>query len=508
MKKVLALVLAMTMLVGLAACGGSGSSQPVEPAKKEHGNEIVVGIPQDLGDSLDPYQMSSAGTREILTNVFEGLYKPNSDGDYVPAIASSCEISEDGLTYTFHLNEGVTFHNGKTLTNADLEYSFAKCAETTLDSSLPKFFANADITVNGKGQVIVQLKEAMSDIFAYISLIYIIPADYADQLTAPIGTGPYKFVSRSVQENVILEKFEEYYGEKAKIDKITCKVFEDGTALVTALNAGAIDFATHLSLDQVAGVGSDYQVIEGTTNVVQALYINNAAKPFDDIRVRQALCYAVNVDDVLQLVANGHGTKLGTSIYPSFKKYFDSSLVGYYKYDVEKAKSLLAEAGYPNGFDMTITVPSVYPIHVNTALVIAEQLKAAGINAQVQEVEWNTWLTDVYSNRDFETTVSGFDASTLTANALLERWTSGHKKNMINFANSEYDEYMTKANSTTDEAERTKLFIAASRVLTENAANVYIQDAAEFTVMNGLLDGYQSYPLYRINFASLYYTDL
>jgi len=497
----------MTMVLGLAACGNK-NEQVSTPAHKEHGNEIVVGIPQDLGESLDPYQMSSAGTREILTNVYEGLYKPNSDGDYVPAIATDYEVSEDGLTYIFHLNDGVVFHNGKALSNEDLEYSFAKCKETTLDSSLPKFFENAEIVVNGKGQLEVHLKEAMSDILAYISLIYIIPSDYTDQLTAPVGTGPYKFVSRSVQENVILEKFEDYYGEKAKIDKITCKVYEDSTALVTAINAGAIDFATHLALDQVGGVSADYQVIEGTTNVVQALYINNAVKPFDDVRVRQALCYAVNVDDVLQIVAEGHGAKIGTSIYSSFKKYFDESLVGYYEYNVEKAKQLLSDAGYPNGFDMTITVPSVYPIHVNTGLVISEQLKAVGINAKVEEVEWNTWLTDVYANRDFETTVSGFDASTLTANALLERWTSGHKKNMINFSNAEYDDYMAKANSTTDEAERTELFIAASRVLTEEAANVYIQDAAEFTVMNGLLAGYQSYPLYRINFASLYYTDL
>ncbi len=498
MKKFIALLLVLAMILGLAACGNTGS-------KSEQKNEIVVGLSQDLGDSLDPYQMSSAGTREILTNVYEGLYKPNSSGEYVPAIAREYEVSEDGLTYTFKLNEGVKFHNGKDLCNDDLEYSFKACEETTLDTSLPNFFENADILVNGKGEVVITLKQPMSDILAYLSLIYIVPCDYANQLTAPVGTGPFKFVSRSVQDNVVLEKFEDYYGEKAKLDKVTCKIYEDTTVMITALNAGAIDFAAHLTLDQVRGLGDQYNILEGTMNLVQALYLNNARAPFDDVKVRQALCYAIDKDAILEITAEGHGSKLGTSIYPAFKKYFDESLIDYYPYSPEVAKQMLAEAGYPNGFDMEIIVPSNYTPHVNVGAVIVQQLQAVGINAQLKEVEWNTWLTDVYQGRNFDATVSGFDASTLTANALLERWQTGHKKNMINFSNEMYDDMMAMANASTDEEERTACFKNAAEVLTREAANVYIQDLAEFTVINKALDGFEFYPLYKLDFSTIYY---
>ena len=498
MKKFIALLLALAMILGLAACGNQGSNV-------EQKNEIVVGLSQDLGDSLDPYQMSSAGTREILTNVYEGLYKPNSAGEYVPAIADSYEVSEDGLTYVFKIKDNVKFHNGEDLKVADLKYSFATCAETTLDSSLPNFFANASVDVSDKNEITIKLKTPMSDILAFLSLVYIVPADYKDQLTAPVGTGPFKFVSRSVQDNVILEKFEDYYGEKAKLDKVTCKIYEDATAMITALNAGAIDFAAHLTLDQVSGIGNQFVIKEGTMNLVQALYLNNAREPFDDVKVRQALCYAIDKDAILQITADGHGSKLGSSIYPSFKKYFDEKLIDFYPYSPEVAKQMLAEAGYPNGFDMEVIVPSNYTPHVNVGAVIVQQLQAVGINAQLKEVEWNTWLTDVYQGRDFDATVSGFDASTLTANALLERWQTGHKKNMINFSSEMYDGMMAMANASTDEGERTACFKNAAEVLTREAANVYIQDLAEFTAIKKGLEGFEFYPLYKLDFSTIYY---
>ena len=238
-------------------------------------------------------------------------------------------------------------------------------------------------------------------------------------------------------------------------------------------------------------------------NLVQALYLNNAEKPFDDVRVRQALCYAVDVDSILELTADGHGTKLGSSMYPAFTKYFDDSLTDYYSYDPEKAKTLLAEAGYPNGFAMTITVPSNYTPHVDVAQVLVEQLAAVGITAQLQEVEWNTWLQDVYQNRKFQSTVVGFDASTLTANAMLQRWMSDSDKNMINFSDAQYDQVMSEANATTDDADRTALYLQAEKILTEQAANVYLQDLADTVAIHKNLTGFQFYPLYVLDLSGI-----
>ena len=228
-------------------------------------------------------------------------------------------------------------------------------------------------------------------------------------------------------------------------------------------------------------------------------------KPLDDVRVRKALCYAVDVDALLTLTADGHGSKLGSSIYPSFKKYFDESLVNAYPYSESKAKELLTEAGYPNGFDLVITVPSNYTPHVNVGLALAEQLKKIGINASVQEVEWNTWLTDVYQGRKFQATVCGFDASTLTAGALLGRYESTSSKNMCGYQSAEFDRLMAEANASTDDAVRTASFRAASKCLSDDAVNVYLQDLADFVAMNKNLSGYHFYPIYVIDFSTLTY---
>ena len=282
-------------------------------------------------------------------------------------------------------------------------------------------------------------------------------------------------------------------------------IYEYSSALMTALNGGAVDLSMHLTVSQTQNLDERYNVLEGTMNLVQALYLNNAVAPFDDVRVRQALCYAIDRDAILELTADGHGTKLGSSMYPAFTKYFDDSLTDYYTYDPEKAKELLTEAGYPNGFTMTITVPSNYTPHVDTAQVLVEQLGAVGITVEIEEVEWNTWLQRTYTERDFQSTVVGFDAANLTANALLQRWTSDSEKNMINFSNAEYDSVMAQANATTDDAARTALFKQAERILTEEAANVYIQDLADMVAINKNLTGFEFYPLYVLDLSNIAY---
>lgn len=501
------LLLAAAMATALCACGGpksNGSGSDDANTSIADSNELAVGIAQDLGDSLDPYQMTAAGTREILFNVYEGLYKPTSSGDFVPAVAEECVVSDDGLTYTFTLRDGVLFHNGTAVEAADVVYSFNTCAATTIDTSLAAALSDvAAVTAEDEKTVSVTLNSPNSDFLAYVTSVYIVPDDYTEQATAPVGTGPFRYVSRSVQENVVLEKFSDYWGEGAKVDRVTLKIYEDSTTLMTALNSGAVDLVMHLTVAQTQNLSDQYTVLEGTMNLVQALYLNNAEKPFDDVRVRQALCYAVDVDSILELTADGHGTKLGSSMYPAFTKYFDDSLTDYYSYDPEKAKTLLAEAGYPNGFAMTITVPSNYTPHVDVAQVLVEQLAAVGITAQLQEVEWNTWLQDVYQNRKFQSTVVGFDASTLTANAMLQRWMSDSDKNMINFSDAQYDQVMSEANATTDDADRTALYLQAEKILTEQAANVYLQDLADMVAIHKNLTGFQFYPLYVLDLSGI-----
>ena len=443
-----------------------------------------------------------------MFNVFEGLVKPDSDGNYVCAVASDMSLSDDGLTYTFALREGVVFHNGDVCTADDVLYSFETCAATSVTSALVAALSNvSDISVEGDSLVLT-LAAPDPDFISYVSSVYIVPAGYDSQATQPVGTGPFRYVSRSVQENVILEKNGDYYGNKASLDKVTYRIFEDNNAMFTALNGGSLDLVAHLTIDQVNNLSNGYTVLEGTMNLVQALYLNNAVAPFDTELVRQALCDAVDVPAMMELTANGHGVRLGSSMYPAFGKYFDPALADAYPHDVDKAKALLTEAGYPDGFSFTIIAPSNYGPHVDTAVVLAEQLKEVGVSAEVQLVDWNTWVSDVYGGRNFEATVCGFDASTLNASALLARWESGNGKNMINYANPDYDAaYALARDPALSEAQQTEHYKECLQILSDTAANVYLQDLADFVAVNPALEGFTFYPLYVIDMSLLHYTN-
>ena len=519
-KRILAVFLVLAMLACLlCACGGAttevpGSSDETTASSGEaqtnggeraSANEIIVGIPQDL-DSLDPYQMGTAGTREVLFNVFEGLVKLSSDGSYVDAVASSHSVSEDGLTYTFTLRDGVLFHNGETVTTDDVLHSFEACAASTVNESVAAALSAAQITAQGN-DIVITLAQPNSDFLAYVSNVYITPADYADQATAPVGTGPFRFVSYSVQESFVIEKNPDYYGTPANLDKVTFKIFDSTEAELLALDAGSIDLCAHLQYDQISTLNNGYTVLDSTMNLAVALYLNNAVAPFDNEKVRQALCWAIDVDEVMAFATGGQGVKIGSSMFPNFTKYFDPALADNYGYDVDKAKQLLAEAGYPDGFTFTITYATEYEHpYGDMAAVIQQQLAKVGITVELNPIEWASWYSDVYQGRDFESTLVGFDTSVLTASGMLQRWTTGAANNMIGYSNPDYDAAFEAAQATQDDAEQTALYKQCLQILSDTAANVYIQDLAEYVVINPALEGYQFYPLYILDMSTLRYT--
>ena len=514
-KRILAIFLAAVALACLLwGCkettnGGTGASDETTPSSGEATvklKEITVGIAQDLDDSLDPYLTTAAGTREVMFNVFEGLVKPDSTGNYVCAVASDYDVTESGRCYAFTLRDGVVFHNGAVCTPQDVLYSFQTCADTTVDTAVAAALSAVE-EISAKGNVVtIRLQEANNDFLSTVANVSIVPEHYQKQATSPVGTGPFQFASRSVQENVILEKHEAYYGSPASLDRVTYKIYEDGNALFTALNSGALDLVAHLTSDQVGNLSNGYTVLEGTMNLVQAIYLNNQAKPFDNQLVRQALCYAIDRQGIMDMVADGHGTAVGSSIYPAFTKYFLPELVDKYPHSVEKAKELLAQAGYPNGFDMTISVPNNYQPHMDTAEVVAEQLREAGIRVTIQPVEWSTWLDTIYNGRQFQATVVGVDAANMTARAMLERFTSDYAKNFINYSNPAYDALFQQAINATDEATQTDLYKQMETMLADTAANVYIQDLSDLVAMRQDLGGLKFYPIYVLDLSTVYLT--
>ena len=467
-KKVLLTLVCAALTIALGACSG-------DKAGKES-SQITIGIPQDV-DSLDPHKAVAAGTKEVLFNVFEGLVKPDSEGNLNDAVAESHTISEDGKVYTFTLRDGVKFHDGTTVTAEDVKYSIDRCADTS----------NGDPLVSA---------------FLAIDSVNII-----DEKTVEIVTGPYKYVSRSPQENVILEKFDEYWGTPANIDTVKLQVIANADTIVTSLNGGSVDMFARISQAQADQLSDDFDVLEGTMNLVQAMYLNNAKEPFNDVRVRQALCYAVDPQGIMDMISDGKGTQIGSSMFPSFGKYYMEELNDLYATNIEKAKELLTEAGYPDGFSFTLTVPSNYQQHIDTAQVIVEQLKEIGVTANIQLIEWESWLSDVYSDRNYEATVVGVDASSLTAAALLSRFDSTASNNFINFNDPAYDEAYEAAVASADDDEKTEYYKECEKILAEDAANVYIQDLPSFVALNKKYGGYEFYPLYVQDFAKLYIVD-
>ena len=501
MKKKLMLFAAVfaTLTIALCACAGdkTGDSSNDE-------SSITIGIPQDLEESLDPHDAVAAGTKEILFNIYEGLVKPDQDGNMIPAVASSYEITDEGKTYTFKLRDGVKFHDGTTVKAEDVVYSLTRCADTSLGEPLVAAFSNLESVKKVDDQTVeVTLVVPDTEFLAELT-VAIIPEHNEDPDGVAIGTGPYMYVSRSIQDEIVLVRFEDYWGAKAGIKNITLKVLADSDMIVTNLQSGAVDMVCRVTTDQAAQLDDTvFNIYEGTMNLVQALYLNNAVAPFDDVRVRQALCYAVNRQAILDLGFEGKGTIVGSSMFPAFGKYYMDELSSYYTYDVEKAKSLLAEAGYPDGFEMSITVPSNYTQHVDTAQIIVEQLKEIGVTAKIKLVEWDSWVSDTYVGRDFESTVVGVDASSLTAPSMLKRFVSDNGKNFINFASDAYDENFRLAESLTDDVAKTSAYKKCEQILTEDAANVYIQDMACLVALNKKYEGYTFYPLYVQDFSTL-----
>ena len=470
-------------------------------------NSIVVGITQDL-DSLDPHIAVAAGTDEVLFNVFEGLVKPDKDGNFVEAVAESYVISEDATLYTFTLRENVKFHNGKTVTAEDVVYSLKRCAGL-LDVQDPNVLVESalsvinEIVATDERTVVLRLLQPNTELLPYLTCA-IIPCDYEDQKTHPVGTGPFQFVSYAPLESFVVERFEDYYGAKAHLNQVVFKIYANTDAAFLELMAGSIDIFPYLTQEQADQLSGKYNIEVGSMNMVQAMFLNNKVKPFDDAKVRQAVCYAIDKQEILAMLSGGRGNIIGSNMFPGLSVYYNEEPEGEYPYNPELAKKLLQEAGYDRGFSFEITVPSNYQYHMDTAQVIVEQLKEVGITVTIKPVEWATWLSEVYSGRDYQATIIGLD-SNLAPSDILKRYVSTAKNNFINYESERFDTIFEQAVNTVSTEEKIVLYHELQQMLADEAASVYLQDPALLTAVNKGLCGYEFYPVFAQDMSLVYY---
>lgn len=486
--KLLAGALVLAFAFPAAACSrgnGEGGNDSI------YGGDAVVGITQEPM-IFDPYTVEAAGDREILFNVYEGLFKYDSTGSLNPCLATDVQVSDDATQYTFTIRQGVTFHDGSELDTGDVVYSLQKASEL-----MAEFECIEDITDNGDGTVTVTLDGPNSEMLSYFTVAIIPEGSYDTIGETRIGTGPFMFTSYEAGIGIVLTRNDNYWiPELPYLDTVTFKVCADMDSGFLELQSGAIDIFPYLMTDKANQLNpQSFEILTLGSNMVQGLFLNNAVEPFDDVRVRQAINYAIDRDEIIDLTMDGAGLPLTTAMSPVMGDAYDTSLDGTYDQDIDRAVSLLEEAGLGDGFDMTITVPSNYLVHVNAAVVIADELDDIGINVEIEQVDWGTWLERVYENREYQSTIIAL-TSDYAPYDVISRYSSQFGNNFINYQNPQVDEIIEQIPLTTDEDERLSLYHDLLGYMTEDAASCYIQDPYSTCAVSRRLSGYNLYPMY------------
>jgi len=457
--------------------------------------------------TLDPLSPSNtADGRNILFNVFEGLVKPDTEGRHRLALAESYSMEEMGRVYNFRLRENVLFHDGSPLTPADVRFTL----ETAAVAGLVGLDALESVETVGERDVRITLRYPDPDFLPNLTVGVVRDGSMNRDRNA-VGTGPFFIESYTVQQSLVLRRFEHYWQEGLPhLDKITIVFLADHNALFLALQGGSIDGATFTGgiIQQIDPARFDITPVYSA--MVQRLVLNNAAPPLDDIRVRQALSYGIDTQEIIDLAFFGYGRLVGGPVISGLAAYYEPSLVTAYPYNLERAMALLAEAGFGGAagggrLSLEITVPSNFITHVDTAQVIANQLARIGVDASIQLIDWATWLAQVNRDRNYQATIISVDGRTASPRSFLARYRSDSDSNFINFSNADFDRVFDMAIAEADAARRIELYREAQRILSYNASSVYIQDTLRFRVFRaGAFGGMLSYPLFVTDFAAMY----
>jgi peptide/nickel transport system substrate-binding protein len=467
----------LALAAGLAMVAGAVVAQPR--------TDIVVGLVLEP-PILDPTAGAAAAIDEVVyANLFEGLTRFGPDGSIEPALAESWEIAPDGLSWVFHLHEGVKFHDGTPLTAEDVVFSFDRAtAEGTLNAQKQLFDGINEVTAIDDTTVEIGLdapKGSLLSDLAWGDAVIVSPATAEDNATKPVGTGPFRFSNWVQGDRIELARNEDYWGTPAKLDKVTFRFISDPTAAFAAMMAGDVDvFPNFPAPENLAQFSADprFQVLIGSTEGETIMAINNARKPFDDVRVREALAHAIDRKAIIDGAMFGYGTPIGSHFAPHNPAYEDlTALSGH---DPDKAKALLAEAGV-KGLAPTLVLPP--PSYARRGgEIVASQLRAVGIEPRIVNVEWAQWLEQVFKNKDFDLTIiSHTEPMDIGIYARPDYYFG-------------YDDPVMRAllkgvEATADPDEQTAILQAAQERIADRFVNVYLFQLAKTGVADARLDG-------------------
>jgi len=436
---------------------------------------------------LDPTAGAAAAIDEVVyANVFEGLTRIDRDGAVQPALAESWAVSDDGLTYRFNLHDGVTFHDGTPLTAADVVFSLERArADDSVNAQKALFEPIESVAADGDDSVVVTLKRPTGGFLFNLGwgdAVIVSPQTAADNKSTPIGTGPFKFRRWVKGDRVELERYDGHWAPPAKLPEATFKFISDPAAAAAAMLAGDVDaFANFPAPETLAQFEADprFKVVIGSTEGETILATNNARPPFDDIRVRRAMAHALDRDAVILGAMFGYGTPIGSHFAPHHPAYVD--LTGRYPHDLDAARALLAEAGYPDGFEATLKLPP--PSYARRGgEIVAADLAKIGIRLELIPVEWAQWLEQVFTNKDYDLTI-------VSHTEPMDIGIYARDDYYFNYNNPAFKALMAGLAAETDEAGRYEILGEAQRMLAEDAVNGFIFQLAKHGVWNDKLGG-------------------
>lgn len=501
------------MSIGLIACGG-------DPINEE---DFVVPITMDF-DSIAPNVDVSANTKAVLRNMHDAIYGYNKDNlELELSLAESVNYEDDGKTIIIKLKEGLNFHNGQSITADDVVYSLSRLGgytadqEDVIDNTWERLLNPED--PQGPGSIValddltVELVLAESYRDSYYSTLeyrladaFIIPEGLSkeDMEKHPIGAGPYKFVDYFVSDHITFTAFEDYHGEEPEIKNVDFKIFGDENAKYLAFQSGEVDWLqlTPATYDEIKSM-ENIEVVEGLSQDVRQIWLNQREdSPFSDIRLRKALNYAIDKQRVLDIANGGRGITLDTHL-SSENPAYNNNLQNTYEVDKERARELLAEAGYPNGFETTYAVVSENQLSMDIATVVQEELAQVGIIAEIKAMPWAEFYPNVYQNYNYEMAQLQIVAYP-DAYRMLSRFMD-EGSNVVGSSNPRFDEIIRLAAAEKDVKKQKDYYMEAQQVLVDDATNVFILDQGVQVALSEGYTGYKTYPFAFTDISSISY---
>lgn len=490
----------LTGCSGGDAAGEGGASSDSGAAGSPDRLVMAIGVDPD---GLDPQRTAAAATFEITNNVYDPLIRVTIDDELVAGLAESWETSDDGLSMTFHLREGVVFSNGNPCDADAVVASFERLQSG--DSPHLSQYGGYTFEAVDDSTVLVtsaELNVAMDTDFAY-AWSAVVDVTAADTLAnRPVGTGPYVVSQWVPQQSIVLETNPSYWGDTPPTPTVELRVLPDPTSQATSLRAGDVDLMhvdEYTQIDQFSGDDA-FQVLPFTMNGVQLMAMNCANEALADVRVRQAINMAVDKDALIEAVWWGYGEKIGSHYPPVLAGYVDCSAT--YAYDPDAARALLEEAGYAEGLTLRMRLPESYPTYVDAGQIIADSLRQVGIACDIEIIEWSTWLDEVYAGRNYDLTVVGHTGR-LDPATLLARYASDSSENYFNYASDEVDDLLARYGGELDAETRMGYVERIQEVLAEEVPALYIQTPVMVYLAKAGVEGFALYPLDIFEFSDV-----